>query len=167
MQQILVYQIKISICSLGHTFLQDQNRWFWFDDHLDSGITHFPATKKQQSFQSKNQFKRTFISKWRILHEWIKCTPSQICIIYSSQRRSVRIKSSSITRSNNSPPLILKEWRSNLSWDEEKVSMLATIPWWDRCLFLSQKHRRVVEDVDVEVLSWFRSHLIRWCDLVL
>ena len=43
-----------------------------------------------------------------MLHECIKCTPSQICIVYNSQRRSVRMKSSSITRSNNSPPLILK-----------------------------------------------------------
>ena len=50
----------------------------------------------------------TFISRWMMLLVCIKFTPSQICIMYNSHRRSVRIKSSSMTRSNNSPPLILK-----------------------------------------------------------
>ena len=66
-----------------------------------------------------------------MLRECIKLTPSHICIVYNSQRRSVNIKSSSITRSNNSPPLILKFFQNkkkdNSSLDNRKTNIYNSI----------------------------------------
>ena len=49
----------------------------------------------------------TFMSRWTMLCWWMNSTPWQICRMKMAQARSVKMKSSSMTRSNSSPPSIL------------------------------------------------------------
>lgn len=47
------------------------------------------------------------MSRWRTCCKWMNWMPSQICRMKMAQARSVRTKSSSITRSKSSPPSML------------------------------------------------------------
>ena len=88
-------------------------------------LMRFPDLVKHKMFSGCNKkirswtlyfpqvklWKRTFKSRWRMCFECMKETPSRICFMKHIQAFSVRTNSSSITRSNSSPPGMLWDGR--------------------------------------------------------
>ena len=71
-------------------------------------IWNIQNIKNLSKNQPLNEPKYTFKSKWSICFECMNVTPSRICFMKQTHAFSVNTNSSSITRSNSSPPAMLE-----------------------------------------------------------